>query len=102
MKKPNKQREGNKSSNTNVDSKGKRKVKYPYLIYGGDHLTKECPRHEEVNKFMKNPSTLVILNNPLPTQQQFIGHLSLHGSSSYSINEFKMMSSESVHITTIS
>ena len=39
-KKPDNQQEGNKTQNTNNDSKGKRKVKYPCLICKGDHFTK--------------------------------------------------------------
>ena len=39
-KKPNNQQEGNKPQNLDVYSKGKRKVKYPCLIYGADHFTK--------------------------------------------------------------
>ena len=39
-KKPDNQQEGNKTQNSDVDSKGKQKVKYPCLICGGDHFTK--------------------------------------------------------------
>ena len=49
---------------------------------------------------MKNTSTSTILTDPFPTQQQFINHQSLHGSSSSSIDEVNMMSIELVHIIT--
>ena len=38
-KKPDNQQESNKPQNPDIDSKGKRKVDYPCLIYGGDHFT---------------------------------------------------------------
>ena len=37
----------------NKNDKGKRKVKYPCLLCGGDHFTKECPRHEQITQFLK-------------------------------------------------
>ena len=67
-KKPDNQQEGNKTQNTDNNSKGKRKVKYPCLIYGGDHFTKECPPHEEVGKFLKDSPTPTILKDPFPSQ----------------------------------
>ena len=39
-KKPDNQQEGNKTQNSNADSKGKRKVKFLCLICEGDHFTK--------------------------------------------------------------
>ena len=39
-KKPDNQQEGNKTQNSDIDSKDKRKVKYPCLICGGDHFMK--------------------------------------------------------------
>ena len=47
----------NKTQTTHIESKTKRNVKFPRLICGDDHFTKECPRHDEVNKFMKNTSS---------------------------------------------
>ena len=43
------QQEGNKTQNPDAEPKNKRKENFPYLIYGGDHFTKECPRHDEVS-----------------------------------------------------
>ena len=68
-KKPDNQQEGNKTQNSDSDSKGKQKVKYPFLIYGIDHFTKECPRHEEVSKFLKTSPTPAILKDPFPSQR---------------------------------
>ena len=42
---------------------------------------------------------MAVLTDPFPTQQQLIDHQYLHVPSSL-IDEFKMMSSELVHITT--
>ena len=61
-----------------VKSKNKRNVKFPFLICEGDHFTKECPLREEVKKFLKNSSTLVLLTDTFPTQQQLIDYQSLH------------------------
>ena len=49
---------------------------------------------------MKRSPTLAVLTNPFPTQQQLIDHQSLHGPSSSSIDEFKMMSRKTVHLNT--
>ena len=49
---------------------------------------------------MKNSPTLVVLTDPFPTQNQLIDHQSLHGPSSSSIDEVKMMSSETIHLNT--
>ena len=67
-KKPDNQQEGNKTPNPDTDSKVKRKVKYPCLICGGDHFTKECPRHEEVSKFLKTSPTPAVLKYSFPSQ----------------------------------
>ena len=52
----------NKSPNPDAYLKGNIKVKYPCLICGGHHFTKECPDREEVNKFLKNSPTRSVLN----------------------------------------
>ena len=72
------------------DSKQKRKAKYPCLLCGDDHFTKEFPRHEDINKFLKNNPTLEVVTDPFPYQQQLIDHTYLHGASS-SMEEIKMM-----------
>jgi hypothetical protein len=55
-----------------VDDRDKRKPRYPCLICGDDHYTKDCPRHTKVTKFLQvapKPPTLVILSQPFPSQQ---------------------------------
>ena len=98
-KNPDNQQEGNKTQNLDNDSKGKRKVKYPCFIYGGDHFTKECPRHEEFSKFLKDSPTPVVLKDPFPSQQQLIDHKSLNETYS-STDEVCMMSSETINLKT--
>ena len=49
---------------------------------------------------MKNSPTPAVLTDPLSTQKQLIDHQSLHGPSSSSIDEFKMNSSETIHLNT--
>ena len=66
---------------------------------GYDHFTKDCPRCEEVNRFLKNNPTLTVLTDPFPSQQQFIDHMYLHGDSS-SMEEKRMMTAETVGLTT--
>ena len=43
---------------------------------------KECPRHEEINQFLKNNPTPTILMDPFSSQQQLIDHMSNQGNSS--------------------
>ena len=81
-KKVDNQQEGNKTQNSDADSKGKRKVKYPCLIYRGNHFTKECPGHEEVSKLLKTSPTLEVIKDPFPSQQQLIDHKFLNKTSS--------------------
>jgi hypothetical protein len=55
-----------------VDDKDKRKPRYPYLICGDDHYTKDCLRQVEVTKFLQGtpkPPTPVVLLQPFPSQQ---------------------------------
>ena len=58
----------NPKPTTNENDKGKRKVKYPCLLCGVDHLMKECPRHDEITQFLKTNPTLTLLIDPFPSQ----------------------------------
>jgi hypothetical protein len=61
-----------KSKTQPVDDKDKCKPRYPCLICGDDHYTKDCPRRVEVTKFLQGtvkPPTPVILSQPFPSQQ---------------------------------
>jgi hypothetical protein len=54
-----------------VDNKDKRKPRYPCLICGDDHYTKDCPRQAEVTKFLQGtlkPPTSFVLSQPFPSQ----------------------------------
>jgi hypothetical protein len=52
-----------------VEDTQKCKPKYPCLICEEEHYTKDCPRHADVNHFLKGTSTTpVILKNPFPSQ----------------------------------
>ena len=84
---------------TENDNKGKRKAKYPYLLCGGYHFTKECPRHEKISKFLKSNPTTVVLTDPFPSQQQLIDDMSNQGTSS-STEEIRMMSSDTIDLNT--
>jgi hypothetical protein len=61
------------TKNTPVEDRDKCKPRYPCLICGDDHYTKDCPRRAEVTKFLQGipkPSTLAVLSQPFPSQQQ--------------------------------
>ena len=81
------------------ESKPKWKAKYPFFLCGDDHFTKECPRREEMNKFLKNNPTSTVLTEPFQYQQQLVDHTYLHEPSS-SMDEIRMMSIETVGMTT--
>ena len=84
---------------TNKNDKRKRKAKYPCLLCGGDHFTKECPRRDKISKFLKSNPVPTVLTDPFPSQQQLIDHMSNHGTSN-SIEEIKKMSFETVSFST--
>ena len=89
----------NPKPTTNENDKGKRKAKYPCLVCGGDHFTKECPRCEEINQFLKTNPMPAFLTAPFPFQQQLIDHMSNQGNSS-SLEEIHMISLETVNLQT--
>jgi hypothetical protein len=53
-----------------VDKQPQRKLKFPCLMCGEDHYTRDCPHRDEVTKFLKGNSQPVVLTNPFPPQQQ--------------------------------
>jgi hypothetical protein len=60
-----------KSKTQPVDDKDKCKPRYPCLICGDNHYTKDCPRRGEVTNFLQGPTkppTLVVLSQPFPSQ----------------------------------
>jgi hypothetical protein len=64
--------QSDKTKTQPVDDKDKRKPRYPFLIYGDDHYTKDCLRRAEIMKFLQGtpkPPTPVVLSQPFPSQQ---------------------------------
>jgi len=75
-----------------VDDKDKRKPRYPCLICGDDHYTKDCPRRAEVTKFRQGTLKLptpAMLSQPFPSQQQ--AQLVIHDQSSPSNTSYVLM-----------
>ena len=60
---------------------------------------KECPRCDEINKFLKSNPTPAVLTDTFPSQQQLVDHMSNQGSS-IPTEEIRMMSSKTVNLTT--
>jgi hypothetical protein len=50
--------QSDKPKTQSVDDKDKHKPRYPCLICGDDHYTKDCPRHAEVTKFLQGTKNL--------------------------------------------
>jgi hypothetical protein len=75
-----------------VEDRDKRKPRYPCLIFGDDHYTKDCLRRAEVTKFlqgMPKPSTPTVLSQPFPSQQQ--ASLVIHDQPSTSTSSYVLM-----------
>jgi hypothetical protein len=78
--------------NTPVEDRDKCKPRYPFLICGDDHYTKDCTRRAEVTKFLQgtsNPSMLAVLSQPFPSQQQV--QLVIHDQPSNSTTSYVLM-----------
>jgi hypothetical protein len=75
-----------------VDDRDKRKPRYPCLICGDDHYTKDCPRRAKVNKFLQGAPKLsmpAVLSQPFPSQQQ--ASLVIHNQPSTSKSSYVLM-----------
>jgi hypothetical protein len=75
-----------------VDDKDKRKLRYPCLICGDDHYTKDCPRQAKVTKFLQDTPKLptpAVLSQPFPFQQQ--AQLIIHDQPSHSTTSYVLM-----------
>jgi hypothetical protein len=75
-----------------VDDRDKKKPRYPYLICGDDHYTKDCPRRAKVTKFLQGtqkPPTPTMLSQPFPSQQQ--AQLVIHDQPSPSNTSYVLM-----------
>ena len=97
-KKPGNQQETPRPTNSD-NNKGKRKAKYPCLLCGGDHFSKECPHRDEISQFSKSNPAPTVLTDSFPSQQQLIDHMSNQGKSSSS-EEICMMSSDTINLQT--
>jgi hypothetical protein len=81
-----------KTKTTPVDDRDKRKPRYPCLICGDDHYTKDCPRRAKVTKFLQGapkPPAPVVLSQLFPSQQQ--DQLVIHDQPSSSTTSYVLM-----------
>jgi hypothetical protein len=84
--------QSDKTKSQPADDKDKHKPRYPCLICGDDHYTKDCPRRAEVMKFLQGtpkPPTPVVLSQPFPSQQQ--AQLVIHDQPSSSTTSYVLM-----------
>jgi hypothetical protein len=84
--------QSDKTKSQPVDDKDKHKPRYPCLICGDDHYTKDCLRRAEVTKFLQGtpkPPTPVVLSQPFPSQQQ--AQLVIHDQPSSSTTSYVLM-----------
>jgi hypothetical protein len=94
----------NKSKNTNNNEQPKnqaqmpatkkqpqRKLKFPRIICGDDHYTRDCPHRNEVAKIFYENSQPVVLTQPFPQQQSMVAQTpSPGGNSSHPHDEASM------------
>jgi hypothetical protein len=79
-----------------TEKKPQRKPKFPCLIFGDDHYTKDYPHHDEVAKCFKGNSQPIVLTHPFPQQQSMVAQTpSLGGSSNHPFHD---ETSTSAHI----
>jgi hypothetical protein len=84
--------QSDKAKTQTAYEKHKHKPLYPYLIYGDDLYTKDCPRCVEVTKFLQGtgkPSTPVVLSQPFPSQQQ--AQMVIHDQAAPSTSSYVLM-----------
>jgi hypothetical protein len=81
----------NKSKNNNEQPKNQtpatenqpqRKLKFPCIICGDDHYTRDCPLCNEVAKIFQGKSQPVVLTHPFPQQQSMVAQTPSPGGSS--------------------
>jgi hypothetical protein len=83
---------------TQTPAAGKRpqqKPKFPCLICGDDHYTRDCPHRDEVAKIFKGNSQPAVLTQPFPQQQSLVAQTPTPGGSS---NQPHDETSTSAHI----
>ena len=69
------------------------------MLCGGDHFAKECPHRDEISQFLKSNPAPAVLTDPFPSQQQLVDHMSNQGNS-ISLEEIRMISSDTIHLQT--
>jgi ribosomal protein L44E len=85
----------NQAQTLATKKKPQQKLKFPCIICGDDHYTRDCPRHNEVAKHFQVNSQLIFLTQPFPQQQSMVSQTpSPGGSSSHPHDE----ASTSAHI----
>jgi hypothetical protein len=57
-------------------------LKFPCLICGDDHYTRDCPHRDEVAKLFKGNSQPAVLTQPFPQQQSMVAQTPPTGGSS--------------------
>jgi hypothetical protein len=88
----NNNQEPEKTKTQPIDDKDKRKSRYPFLICGEDHYTKDSPQCDEVTKFLqrtKKPPTPIVFSQTFPSQQQ--AQLVIHDQPSPSTMSYVLM-----------
>jgi hypothetical protein len=71
------------------------KLKFPCLICGDDHYTRDCQHHNEVAKLFNGNSQPTVLTQPFPQQQSLVAQTPTPGGSS---NQSHDEASTSAHI----
>jgi hypothetical protein len=71
------------------------KLKFPCLICGDDHYTRDCPHRDEVAKLFKGNLQPAVLTQPFPQQQSLVAQTPMPGGSS---NQPHDEASTSAHI----
>jgi hypothetical protein len=78
-----------------VGKRPQQKPKFPCLICGDDHYTRDCPHRDEVAKIFKGNSQPAVLTQPFPQQQSLVAQTPTPGGSS---NQPHDETSTSAHI----
>jgi hypothetical protein len=84
--------QSDKEKTQTIDEKDKHKPRYPFIICGDDHYTKDFPIRAEVTKFLQGrgkPSTPSILSLPFPSQQH--AQMVIHDQSTPSTSSYVLM-----------
>jgi hypothetical protein len=85
----------NQAQTPATEKKPQQKLKFPCIICGDDHYTRDYPHHNEVAKIFQGNSQPAILTQPFPQHQSMVSHTpSPGGSSSHPYDE----ASTSAHI----